>query len=187
MNAPALDSLNPATQASFEKGFNPDHFDQFGADDQKINGIGLVLFVEAPTPEWGDGFCVFFVGARQHPDEDKKQQVNGLVQGFAVRARMGLYDAGFTSPENRLNDFPAATFLLSQDIACSQIALQPGKMNRDNALRALQETLIEQGSVVFGGLRAHSQAMNSMLRSHKAFDALANETVARLRSRIKNK
>lgn len=168
------DALNPLAQAAFEKSFEPADPDALGG----ARGAGLRVFIESPSAKWGAGFSLFAIGLRSSAGSGPWQSADALTQGFAAAARAELYAAGFRSPELSLNDFPAASYLLSADISCSQIALQPGPgMTRQNARLLAREAAQRAASRCFG--RA---AVSLPTSAGRDFDHRANEAIVALRA-----
>lgn len=177
----------PMAQAAFEQSFDAHRPDALGEFAEGVNAASLVVFIEPPTPEWGSGFFFFLAGSRKALDPSRRQSPNALAQALAASARAALYDAGFGAPANPMNDYPSATFLLSQDIACSQIALSaPASMSRDEAVVSAQRAASDRARGLFGPLMALSRAALPELRRHRAFDALANEAIGRLRQALQS-
>lgn len=179
-------SEHPLVLAAFERGFDCESISTLNESSERVNAGGLVVFVEAPTPEWGSGFFFFLVGSRIAVDPNRRMSANALAQALAASSRAALYSAGFSAPENPLNDYPSASFLLSQDIACAQIALTaPKGMSRPDAVALAQQIAEKSAGALFGSMLAVSKAALPELRRHKVFDALANEAIVQLRSRLR--
>lgn len=178
-------NFEPLASAAFEQSFNSSRPDALGGLSEGVSAASIVAFIESPSPEWGSGFFFFAVGSRQAIDASRRQSPNAIAQAFAASARAALYGAGFKPPANPMNDYPSATFLLGRDLACSQIALSaPADWDRKKALERAQGALAERAGSMFGVLMAISRPAMPELRHHRAFDALANEAISRLRQAL---